>query len=51
MLGEGNLWKISASRGDQVEVEEDDIEGRGTCHRSQVKGGTDLTPIALHRGD
>ena len=50
MLGEGNIWKILASRGDQVEVEVADIEGRGTYHRSQFEFGTDLTPPDLHRG-
>ena len=44
MLGEGNLLKIPASRGYQVEGGVADIEGKVTYHRSQVEGGTDLTP-------
>ena len=44
MLREGNLWKILASSGDQLEGELDGIEGRGTYHRIRVNGGTELTP-------
>ena len=44
MLGEGNIWKILVSKGDQVEGKSADIEGRGTYHRSRVESGIDLTP-------
>ena len=44
MIGEDNIWKFLASRGDQGKVEVVDIEGRGTYHRSRVEGGTELTP-------
>ena len=45
MIGQGNLWKISESRGDQVEGGLADIEGKGAYHRIRVEGGTDLTPL------
>ena len=44
MLGEGGLWKISESRGYQMEGEVADSEGRGTYYRIRVEGGTELTP-------
>ena len=42
MLGEGNLWNISASKGDQLDSEVYGIEGRGAYHRIQVKDETGL---------
>ena len=45
-LGKTNLWKILASRVDQVEGEGAEIEGRETYHRIRVEDGTDFTPPA-----
>ena len=44
------MWKFSASRGDQVEGEVDEIEGMGNYHRGRVEGATDLTPPSLKSG-
>ena len=38
------------SKGDQVDDEVADIEGRVTYQRIRVKGGIDLTPQAWHQG-
>ena len=50
MIREGNLWKISTSRGDQIEGEVADIKERGSYHRIRVEGRNDRTPPILYWG-
>ena len=44
MIGEGSTLKMLMSKGDQLEGEVDDIEGRVTYHRIRVEGGINLAP-------
>ena len=50
MLRDGNIWKIVVPKGDHVEGEVADIEGKENFHRIQVNGGIYYTHPSLIPG-
>ena len=44
-------WRFGRQGEIRSRFQVSDIEGRGTYQRSQVEGGTDLTPPSWHQGD